>query len=308
MKKRIAMLLIMAGVIVGGTCVSAEAQENETWNIWEGKAAVESAVSGYDFSDAFDDGDFQPGMIPYLVEDQSQVKGNIIVCSGGGDRARSNDYEGVPACEYYNSIGYNAFLLNYRVAPYETVDATLDLQRAIRYLKHYGEQQGIGSLDKIATMGFSAGAMHCYAQALAFGGAITPDQIYEDYTCDEVDEENADVAAVMAIYAAGMPHDASGNAIDVKEPVLVPKMAEDGEDQLPAFFFAGASGHFASGFCVKAYEALNDLTTCELHMYGGISKPFGMGYEFAGSDEMTSQIETFLDVQFGYRPLENEVE
>ena len=34
MKKRIAMLLIMAGVIVGGTCVSAEAQENETWNIW----------------------------------------------------------------------------------------------------------------------------------------------------------------------------------------------------------------------------------------------------------------------------------
>ena len=47
---------------------------------------------------------------------------------------------------------------------------------------------------------------------------------------------------------------------------------------------------------------------CELHMYGGISKPFGMGYEFAGSDEMTSQIETFLDVQFGYRPLENEVE
>ena len=25
--------------------------------------------------------------------------------------------------------------------------------------KHYGEQQGIGSLDKIATMGFSAGAM-----------------------------------------------------------------------------------------------------------------------------------------------------
>lgn len=150
--------------------------------------------------------------------------------------------------------------------------------------------------------------MHCYAQALAFGGAITPDQIYKDYTCDEVDEENADVAAVMAIYAAGMPHDASGNAIDVKEPVLVPKMAEDGEEQLPAFFFAGASGHFASGFCVKAYEALNDLTTCELHMYGGISKPFGMGYEFAGSDEMTSQIETFLDVQFGYRPLENEVE
>ena len=91
-----------------------------------------------------------------------------------------------------------------------------------------------------------------------------------------MDEENADVAAVMAIYAAGMPHDASGNAIDVKEPVLVPKMAEDGEEQLPAFFFAGASGHFASGFCVKAYEALNDLTTCELHMYGGISKPFGM--------------------------------
>ena len=299
MKRKFVAAGMVVGIMAACTGVSAQTNAENAWEIWGGALAVESEASEYDFSGAFDDADFQPEMIPYLIEDQDEVKGNIIICSGGGDKARSNDYEGIPACEFYNSIGYNAFLLNYRVAPYETVDATLDVQRAIRYLKHYGVKYQIGALDKIATMGFSAGAMHCYAQAVAFSGTVTPDKIYKDYTCDAIDKENADVTAVLAIYAAGMPHDAQGNAIDVKEPILKPD-TENEEEALPAFFFAGASGHFASGFCVQAYQELNALTTCELHMYGGISKPFGMGYEFVGSDQMTSQIEAFLNVRFGY--------
>ena len=157
MKKRIAMLLIMAGVIVGGTCVSAEAQENETWNIWEGKAAVESAVSGYDFSDAFDDGDFQPGMIPYLVEDQSQVKGNIIVCSGGGDRARSNDYEGVPACEYITASDIMPFYLIIVWHLTKRWTATLDLQRAIRYLSIMENSRELVPWTKLQQWDFQQG-------------------------------------------------------------------------------------------------------------------------------------------------------
>ena len=302
--KKCAALFITAGLFLNCFNVSAEEIKNDTWNIWGKNIATEDSAD-YDFTGAFDDENFSPNIEAFLAEDQNAVKGNVFVCSGGGDKARENDYEGIPACEFYNSIGYNAYLVNYRVAPYETIDATLDLQRAIRYVKHHGEEYGIGALDKIATMGFSAGAMHCYAQALSFAGNITPDKIYSDYICDEVDSENADITAAIAVYAAGMTHDENGNAVDVKEPVLKPESLS-GDSNIPAFFFAGASGHFASGFCVEAYQVLNDFTTCELHMYGGIARPFGMGDEFVGSDQMASQIEAFLDVRFGYLSQEKE--
>jgi hypothetical protein len=62
----------------------------------------------------------------------------------------------------------------------------------------------------------------------------------------------------------------------------------------------GASGHFASGFCVTAYQTLNALTDCELHMYAGIKGPFGLGTEYDGADQMRSQLDAFLGYTFGY--------
>ena len=280
----------------------ATAEEAEVWYIWGDQMATESEAVDYNFEKANDPADFRPTITPYLVEDQGSVKGNILVCSGGADRVRSNPSEGIPTCEFFNSIGYNAFLLDYRVQPYRSGSATLDVQRAVRYLKHYGEELGIGNLDKIATIGYSAGAMHCYGQAIAFSGNITPDSVYADYVCDEVDLESADVTAVCCVYAAGMPHDTLAEPVDISDPIL---LLEEGDpnatEQLPAFFFAGASGHYASGFCVTAYQTLNPLTTCELHMYGGIDGPFGLGTQYDGADQMRDQLEAFLDFQFGYR-------
>ena len=155
--KKVGMFFIATGIIMNCLCVSAEEVQSTTWNIWDENIASEN-IADYDFTGAYDNEDFVPNIVPYLLEDQTLAKGNIFVCSGGADKARGNDYEGIPACEFYNNIGYNAYLVNYRVQPYETVDATLDLQRAIRYVKHYGKERGIEALDKIATMGFSAGA------------------------------------------------------------------------------------------------------------------------------------------------------
>ena len=277
-----------------------------TWNIWGDTIAVEEAASEYNFRKSSDGADFVPCLTAYLLDDQSTVKGNVLVLSGGGDRMRSNPAEGIPCCEWLNSIGYNAFLLDYRVQPYETVDATLDVQRAIRYLKHYAQEKGIEKIENLAAMGFSAGAMHIYAESIMMSGNITPDSVYPDYVCDEVDAENADLSVVICVYAAGSTHDSDGVAIDISDPVML--LTEDEPnypEAYPAYFFAGASGHFASGFCVVGYLALNPLTECELHMYGGITGPFAMGYDYAGSDQMVDQIEAFLDVQFGLRDRAN---
>ena len=295
--KRITALLVSLCLLMGGLPAIAEA-----WEIWGETMAAEPEAAEYSFEKAFDPEGFRPTLTPYLVADQGDVKGNVIVCSGGGDRARTNDREGIPACEYLNGIGYNAFLLDYRVQPWRSASATLDVQRAVRWLRHNGEAKGIGALDMLALMGFSAGAMHCYGEAIAFMGGVSPDRVYPGYSCDEVDAESADVAAVACVYAAGMPHDAQGEDVDIKNPVL---LLEEGDanasEQLPAFFFAGASGHFASGFCVAAYQALNPLTQCELHMYAGINGPFGLGADIDGADQMRDQLEAFLDYSFGHR-------
>ena len=300
-----ALCLLMMAALCLPLMAAAETEDAGLWYIWGDNMATESEATDYSFEKAFDPEDFRPAITPYLLADQGSAKGNVLVCSGGGDRVRSNGEEGVPTCEYLNSIGYNAFLLDYRVRPYRSGSATLDVQRAVRYLKHYGEELGIANLDKIATMGFSAGAMHCYAQAIAFSDSITPDTVYENYTCDDVDQVSADVTAVVCVYAAGMPHDTLCEDVDISNPIL---LLEEGDpntpEQLPAFFFAGASGHFASGFCVTAYQTLNPLTSCELHMYAGINGPFALGTQYDGADQMRDQLEAFLEFQFGYRDRE----
>ena len=312
-KKMITVVCVLLAAVLLPTAAFAQendadasAQEHEIWNIWGENIAVEAAASDYNFRKSSDGADFVPHLTAYLLEDQSEVKGNIIVLSGGGDRMRSNPAEGIPCCEWLNSIGYNAYLLDYRVQPYETVDATLDMQRAVRYIKYHAADKNIGGIEHIGAIGFSAGAMHIYAQCIMLAGDITPDSIYPDYVCDEIDGVNADINVAACIYAAGSTHDTAGLPIDISDPILIlPEEDSNYPASWPAFFFAGASGHFASGFCVTAYLALNQVTECELHMYGGITGPFAMGYDYAGSDQMIDQLETFLDVQFGYRDRSN---
>lgn len=293
MKQITALLLCL--LLLGGLSAAAE-----PFPIWGDAMPVEPEAADYSFKKAFDPADFVPTLTFYPAEDPDAAKGSVIVCSGGGDRARTNDKEGIPACEYLNSIGYNAFLLDYRVQPWRSADATLDVQRAVRWVRHNAAALGLGAPENIALMGFSAGAMHCYGEAIAFSGSITPDTVYPDYVCDEVDVESADVRAVACVYAAGMPHDTKGADVDIKAPIM---LLDEGDPnapgQLPAFFFAGGSGHFASGFCVAAYQTLNPLTDCELHMYAGIKGPFGLGVEYDGADQMRDQLEAFLNYSFG---------
>ncbi len=303
--KRILILLLVFALVLPFSAAAAEEAETEVWEIWGEQMASEPEAADYDFEKGFDPPGFRPALTPYLLEDQSSAKGCVIVCSGGADRRRSNPGEGTPACEYLNAIGYNAFLLDYRVAPYRSGTMTLDVQRAVRFLRHNADSLEIGGIGHLALMGFSAGAMHCYGAGIAFGGSITPDSVYPEYICDEVDAESADVDAVICVYAAGMSHDTKAEPVDISAPVmLLDENDPNYPEKLPAFFFAGASGHYASGFCVEAYQTLNPLTVCELHMYGGIDGPFGLGTAYDGADQMRNQLEAFLNYEFGYQSRE----
>ena len=68
-----------------------EGIDGEVLYIWGDDMPVttENVEAGFTV-DSYDNADFRPFLVPYLVSDQSQAKGTLIVLSGGGNTTRSN--------------------------------------------------------------------------------------------------------------------------------------------------------------------------------------------------------------------------
>ncbi len=79
----------------------------------------------------------------------------VVIFPGGGYRIRA-DYEGQGYAEYLNSLGINAFVCQYRVAPHRHPLPLLDARRAVQYVRYNAEKYGIDP-KKIGVMGSSAG-------------------------------------------------------------------------------------------------------------------------------------------------------
>ncbi|MFD0712346.1 alpha/beta hydrolase [Paenibacillus sp. GCM10027626] len=113
---------------------------------------IELWPEGAPLAQGNDDED-RPAITPYLAAGGGP--GAVIVCPGGGYGMRA-DHEGEPIARWLNSIGIHAFVLRYRVAPYQYPCALLDVQRAVRYVRHHAGEWGIDQ-RKIGVLGFSAG-------------------------------------------------------------------------------------------------------------------------------------------------------
>ena len=95
-----------------------------------------------------------PTLTPYLLEGEN-LRAAIIVCPGGSFQFRAPG-EGDPIAKWLNRIGINAFVLNYRVAPYTPFTSTKDAVRAVRYLRYHAQEFNIDPA-RIGMIGFSAG-------------------------------------------------------------------------------------------------------------------------------------------------------
>lgn len=79
-----------------------------------------------------------PTLNPYLLSGD-EPRPAIIVCPGGSFQFLAEG-EGKPIAEWLNRIGLNAFVLNYRVAPYTPFTSTKDAVRSIQYVRHHAHQ------------------------------------------------------------------------------------------------------------------------------------------------------------------------
>ena len=246
--------------------VQIEAVEDHCIEIWgEGMPCVEDpSTLVYDF-DSWDVPEFKPFLVPYIMEDQTDAKGNIILVSGGGFTHRANDAEGYTIAPLFNEMGYNVFVLQRRVAPYDTMDIFMDLQRAIRVVRHNIEAWGLGS-DYMIINGYSGGGATVMGVIQNLYGDIQPSEFDPNYTPDEIDAENSDVNAAFVIYGAGasLPDNENGTVFKLDNP------------ELPALFIAVGAKDAIDSSIILAQEA-NELTLVDLHIFGNTGHGFGKG-------------------------------
>jgi acetyl esterase/lipase len=177
-------------------------------------------------------------------------KGNgtaIILAAGGGNTELNVGTEGTDIATWLNSLDVSAFILRYRLQPYNSAtDALADTQRSIRIIRANAKEWGVNPA-KVGIMGFSAGGEQAARVALNFdhGNSAASDPI-------EKQSDRPDFAVL--VYAGWGRLDLS------KVPADAP----------PSFLTsAGIDDAFHAKETVDFYNALfNAKIPVELHIYG----------------------------------------
>lgn len=115
----------------------------ERIQLWEGDVPLFDESIGQE----------RPTIKPFFAGEKG--RGAVVVCPGGGYVMKAA-HEGDPVAQFINRCGVNAFVLDYRVRPYQHPAMLLDAQRAIRLVRHNAAQWDVNP-NRIGILGFSAG-------------------------------------------------------------------------------------------------------------------------------------------------------
>jgi len=194
MKSLICKSLAVA-VSLSAFCAFAGADAPKAEPIWpEAKMPGTSAEK-----DAYNEKGFAvevktPTMTFYKAELKSgKPEGLVIVCPGGGYKLLAYNYEGADIAKRLAESGVSTLLLKYRV-PLNKEGALMDIQRAVRLARANAKAWNINP-DKIAVMGFSAGANLC-----ARASTLYNEKTYEPI--DAADKLSARPDGTILVYPA----------------------------------------------------------------------------------------------------------
>jgi acetyl esterase/lipase len=142
--------------------VNTYSQKAETIELWPGKVPGESKEKQKPKIDTIRNDNTlryseitNPLLEVFPAPQANNKRAAFVVCPGGGYNILAYDKEGTEIAKWLNSIGYSAFVLQYRV-PNKRDGALQDAQRAIRLVKANASKYNIDP-EKVGIMGFSAG-------------------------------------------------------------------------------------------------------------------------------------------------------
>lgn len=154
----------------------------------------------------------QPSITPYLLKGET-LRPAMIVCPGGAFAFRAPN-EGKPIAKWLNQIGINAFVLNYRVAPFTPFTSTKDAVRAVRYIRYHALKFNIDP-ERIGMIGFSAGGYITSFVGTRFDNGITEQDsrnaqitsmlLGEPDLNDPIDQTSSKLNAIILCYAETAP-------------------------------------------------------------------------------------------------------
>ena len=179
-------------------------------------------------------------------------KAGVIINPGGGYHILAINKEGYEVADWLNSLGYTAFVLQYRV-PQKQEGALMDIQRTVRMIRADATNYGIEP-DRLGVLGFSAGG-----SLAARASTLYDKKVYENV--DDADNESARPDFAVLIYAA---------YLDKGENQSITPEIEVNENTPPTFLFATADDKHTSSSLAMS-RALRDAgVPVELHIL-----PFG---------------------------------
>jgi acetyl esterase/lipase len=196
----------------------------------------------------------------------------VLLIPGGGNKTVVVGTEGIDAASWLNNLGISAFILRYRIQPYDsTVDAVADTERAVRTIRTNAKEWGVDP-NKIGVMGFSAGGEQTAWLLLKFD----PGQADSS---DPIERVSSRPDFVVMVYAGWKRMDMNN----------VPK------DAPPTFLTsAGLDDAFHARQTVQFYDALFEAgVPVELHIYG--HGGHGGGINPRGGIPFGSWSDRFLD-------------
>lgn len=193
-----------------------------------------------------------------LADPQKGNGAGVIICPGGGYSILAWDKEGTEIAGWLNSLGYCAFVLQYRV-PDKKEGALQDVQRAIRIVRNNAKAWNLDP-DKIGVMGFSAGG-----SLSARAGTLFHTKSYP--SIDKTDSLSCRPSFVMLIYPAYLDQG--------ERKSLTPELQITKETP-PFFIFQTADDPHGNSALVMAASMREAKRPAELHLLPSGGHGYGL--------------------------------
>ena len=148
----------------------------------------------------FDPVDFRPYLTAIPVREGTEVKEAVVLLAGGAFQARANYTDTLPTAAHLRELGYQTFIVDYRLRPYTQQEGALDVARAVRFIRKNADAYGIDP-DDIAVIGYSAGGIQAGEFFLHYDEDVLPTALDPDYVPDELDAVPAHASAAGMIYS-----------------------------------------------------------------------------------------------------------
>jgi acetyl esterase/lipase len=221
-----------------------------------------------------------PALIVYPAPAYNNNGAGVIICPGGGYNILAIDKEGYEIAEWLNSLGFSAFVLQYRV-PKKQEGALQDAQRAIRIIRSNAKNWNLDA-EKLGIMGFSAGG-----SLSARASTIYDVETYEGV--DNIDALSCRPDFALLIYPAYLDRGENRS--------LTPELKVN-ENTPPTFIFQTADDRLANSALVYAQALRDAKVSVELHLLPEGGHGYGMRPGVVAAETWPGLAEIWLKTLF----------